>query len=50
MSPSSPEKEVQEKMNILNEILNLGKKVSKESYNEFYEIGEHREEDWESKH
>ncbi|MEJ9230290.1 hypothetical protein LAV79_12525 [Peribacillus butanolivorans] len=50
MPPANPEKEVKEKLDILNEILNLGKKVSKESYKEFYEIGERRDEDWESKH
>ena len=46
MSPANPEKEIQEKLDILNEILSLGKKVSKESYKEFYEIGERKDEDW----
>ncbi|HHY73291.1 MAG TPA: hypothetical protein GX497_08705 [Bacillus bacterium] len=46
MAPTNHEKEVQEKLDILNEILNIGKKVSKESYKEFYEIGERKDEDW----
>lgn len=46
MSPSNPEKEVQEKLDLLKEILELGKKVSKESYKEFYEIGDRKDEDW----
>ncbi|MCQ6282932.1 hypothetical protein [Bacillus sp. EB600] len=42
----SSDKQVQEQMDFLEEILELGKQISKESYKEFYEIGERRDEDW----
>lgn len=46
VKPADREKEVQEKMKILEEIVKLGTQVSKESFQEFYEIGERRDEDW----